>query len=55
LDSPEQYYGGLQQHQSALPDRRIFLTIVWLIWLWDWESGESQLLIERGARPEWLP
>jgi TolB protein len=25
------------------------------IWLWDWESGESEMLVEDGARPQWLP
>jgi Tol biopolymer transport system component len=25
------------------------------IWLWDWESGESVLLVEDAARPVWLP
>lgn len=25
------------------------------IWLWDWKSGESTLIFENGARPQWLP
>jgi Tol biopolymer transport system component len=25
------------------------------IWIWDWESRESRLLIADGARPDWLP
>jgi Tol biopolymer transport system component len=25
------------------------------IWLWERSSGETQLIIENGARPEWLP
>lgn len=25
------------------------------IWLWDWETGESHLLVEGAARPQWLP
>lgn len=25
------------------------------IWLWDWETGENQLLAEDAARPIWLP
>lgn len=25
------------------------------IWLWDWNSGESQMLAEDAARPVWLP
>ncbi len=25
------------------------------IWLWDWETGESRLLMEDAARPVWLP
>ncbi len=25
------------------------------LWIWDWESGESRLLVQAGARPEWLP
>lgn len=25
------------------------------LWLWDWESGKSRLVVDVGARPEWLP
>lgn len=25
------------------------------LWLWDWETGERLQLVDRGARPEWLP
>ena len=25
------------------------------LWMWDWESGEINLLVETGARPQWLP
>jgi Tol biopolymer transport system component len=25
------------------------------IWLWDWETRSSQLLVENGVRPGWLP
>jgi hypothetical protein len=25
------------------------------IWLWDWETRQSRLVLENGARPAWLP
>ncbi len=25
------------------------------LWIWEWESGEPYMLVERGARPQWLP
>jgi Tol biopolymer transport system component len=25
------------------------------VWLWDWEARQPRLLVERGARPAWLP
>lgn len=58
-DEPSATFSSYQWHPTG--DQLVYQrletgpTLKTSIWLWDWESGENEMLVADGARPQWLP